>query len=200
MLVGFFTMLANLSALVFVALLVVEVNELSSSAAGLVLTPGAVALAILPPLAGRLSDRVGVRPPIVAGLVMMALALLYISTFAGAPPVLIAGGVRGLGVGFACIQSPTKDAAANALRKAAVGPGMGLFAGAFFLGSGTGPALIGAFLAARQEAGFGALNPLNRFDAAPFSDAFLVMAVAVVIALLATFGLRSHTKEAPPMT
>jgi DHA2 family metal-tetracycline-proton antiporter-like MFS transporter len=61
--VGFFSMLANLSALVFVPLLLVEVNGLSAGAAGLVLTPGAVALAILSPLTGRLSDHVGVRPP-----------------------------------------------------------------------------------------------------------------------------------------
>jgi MFS transporter, DHA2 family, metal-tetracycline-proton antiporter len=37
--VGFFSMLANLSALVFVPLLVVEANGLSPGAAGLVLTP-----------------------------------------------------------------------------------------------------------------------------------------------------------------
>jgi len=198
LLVGFFTMLANISALVFVALLVVEVNKLTPGAAGLVLTPGAVALAILSPVTGRLSDRIGVRPPIVAGLVIMGLALLFISTFAGASPLLIAGGVLGVGAGFACIQSPVNNAAANALPDNEVGAGMGLFAGAFFLGSGTGPALIGAFLAARQEAGFGALNPLYTFGVAPFSDAFLAMAVAVVIALLATFGLRSNAKGDNP--
>jgi MFS transporter, DHA2 family, metal-tetracycline-proton antiporter len=120
---------------VFVALLVVEVNELAPSAAGLVLTSGAVALALLSPLTGRLSDRVGVRPPIVAGLVVMALALLLLSTFAGAPPLLIAAGM--VGAGFACIQSPSNNAAANALPTDAVGAGMGLFAGAFFLGAGT---------------------------------------------------------------
>jgi MFS family permease len=43
--VGFLAMLANLSAL----------------------TPGAVALAALSPLSGRLSDRIGVRPPARSG-------------------------------------------------------------------------------------------------------------------------------------
>jgi DHA2 family metal-tetracycline-proton antiporter-like MFS transporter len=189
-LVGFCSNLANLSALVFVPLLVVEANGLSPGAAGLVLTPGAAALAILSPLSGRLSDRVGVRPPIVAGLAIMALSILFMSTFAGRSPVLIAAGILGVGVGFAFVQSPANNAAAGALPDEEVGGGMGIFAGAFFLGAGTGPALIGAFLAARQEAASGAINPLYPFGAAPFSDAFLVMGLAPIVALISAFGLR----------
>ena len=71
---------------------------------------------------------------------------------------------------------------------------MGIFAGAFFLGAGTGPAIIGAFLAAREEAGSGAINPLYTLDAAPFSDAFLAMLPALIIALIAAFGLRGNTE------
>ena len=194
-LVGFITQFANLSALVFVPLLVVEVNGLSPGAAGLVLTPGAVAFAILSPLTGRLSDRVGVRPPIVAGLVIMALSALFISTFAGALPVLIAAGVLGVGAGFAFIQSPANNAAASALPEEEVGAGMGIFVGAFFLGSGTGPALIGAFLAAREEAGSNAINPLYTLDAAPFSDAFLAMVPALIVALIAALALRGEAKK-----
>lgn len=192
--VGFFTMLANLSALVFVPLLVVEVNDLSPGAAGLVLTPAAVALAILSPLTGRLSDRVGVRPPIVAGLVIMGFSTLFISTFAGGSPVMIAVGLVGVSMGFAFVQSPANNAAANALPDSEVGGGMGIFAGAFFLGAGTGPALIGAFLAAREEAGFSAINPLYTLDAAPFSDAFLAMIPALIVALIATLGLKGGIK------
>jgi DHA2 family metal-tetracycline-proton antiporter-like MFS transporter len=119
--VGFFAMLANLSALVFVPLLLVEVNGLSPGAAGLVLTPGAVALAILSPMTGRFSDRIGVRAPIVAGLAIMALSILFMSTFAGASPVLIAAGILGMGVGFAFVQSPANNAAAGALPDEEVG-------------------------------------------------------------------------------
>ncbi len=194
-LVGFFSMLANLSALVFVPLLIVEVNGLSPGTAGLVLTPGAVALAILSPLTGGLSDRIGVRTPILAGLGIMVLSILFLSTFAvGASPLLVSLGMLGLGFGFAFIQSPATNAATNALPEAEVGVGMGIFAGAFFLGAGTGPALIGAFLAAREEAGSGAINPLYTLDAAPFSDAFLAMVLSLVIALIATLGLRGGIK------
>src|SRR5918992_5483067 len=192
--VGFFSMLANLSALVFVPLLVVGVNGLSPGAAGLVLTPGAVAVAILSPLTGRLSDRVGVRPPIVVGLAIMMLSTLFISTFSGGSPVMIAVGLMGVGIGFAFVQSPANNAAANALQDSEVGGGMGIFAGAFFLGAGTGPALIGAFLATREVAGFSAINPLYTLDAAPFSDAFLAMIPALIVALIAALGLKGGIK------
>lgn len=195
-LVGFFSMLANLSVLVFVSLLVVEVNGLSPGAAGLVLTPGAVALALLSPLAGRLSDRVGVRLPILAGLTVMGLSILCISTFvAGASPVLVALGLLGVSIGFAIASPPTANAAASALPGKEVGSGMGIFQGLVFLGGGTGPAVIGAFLAARTAADTGVLNPLYTLDAAAFSDAFLAMSLAPIIALIAAFALRNSDEK-----
>jgi DHA2 family metal-tetracycline-proton antiporter-like MFS transporter/DHA2 family florfenicol/chloramphenicol resistance protein-like MFS transporter len=69
--VGFFGMLANLTSLVLVPLMLSEVNGLGAEAVGLALAPGAVIIALLSPAAGRFSDRVGTRPPIVAGLLVM---------------------------------------------------------------------------------------------------------------------------------
>jgi DHA2 family metal-tetracycline-proton antiporter-like MFS transporter len=196
--VGYFCMLTNVSALVFVPLLVSEVNGLSPGQAGLVLTPGAVALAIISPLAGRWSDRIGVRPLIFAGLVTMLLSILSISTFgAGATPLVVALGMLGVGAGFALANSPNVNAAASALGPEEVGAGLGIFNGAFFLGGGTGPAVIGAFLAARKEAEAGALNPFYALDAAAYSDAFFLLTLALLISLVAALGLRSKTaKEA----
>jgi DHA2 family metal-tetracycline-proton antiporter-like MFS transporter/DHA2 family florfenicol/chloramphenicol resistance protein-like MFS transporter len=191
-LVGFFTMIANVAATVFVPLLVIEVNGLSPAEAGLVLTPGAVAIAMISPRAGKLSDRVGARVLVVAGLSVMGLALFWLSTFgAGASPILASLGMFGVGTGFALSNPATTNAAANALPGEDVGVGLGIYQGIFFLGGGTGPALIGALLAARKEAGEGALNPLYFLDATPFSDAFLALAFSVVLGLVAASGLRS---------
>jgi MFS transporter, DHA2 family, metal-tetracycline-proton antiporter len=193
---GYFCMLTNVSALVFVPLLVSEANGLSPGQAGLVLTPGAVALAIISPLAGRWSDRMGVRPLIFTGLVTMLLSVLTISTFgAGGTPVVVSLGMLGVGAGFALANSPNINAAASALGPEEVGAGLGIFNGAFFLGGGTGPAVIGAFLAARKEADAGALNPLYALDAAAYSDAFFALTLALLISLVATLGLRSTTAK-----
>jgi len=63
----------------------VEVNGLSSSATGLVLTPHAVAMALASPFAGRLSDRVGVRRPILMGIGLLMLTVAALSTWPGSP-------------------------------------------------------------------------------------------------------------------
>lgn len=192
-LVGFLSMLANIAATVFVPLLVIEVNGLSPAQAGLVLTPGAIALALVSPRASRLSDRVGARVPVVTGLVVMGLSLFFVSTVgAGASPVLASAGMLGMGVGFALANPPTTNAAAGALSGVDVGAGMGIYQGIFFLGGATGPALIGAFLAARRAAASEALNPLYGLDAIPFSDAFLAISLVLALAVVAALGLRSH--------
>jgi MFS transporter, DHA2 family, metal-tetracycline-proton antiporter len=197
--VGFFSMLANVSCLVSVPLLVEQANGLSPAGAGLVLTPGAIALAILSPLAGRLSDRIGFKALIYAGLAVMLLSVVFISAFAaGGAPYLVAIGMLGVGAGFALTNSPNVNAAAAALPQEETGVGLGIFNGLFFLGGGTGPAVVGAFLAARREAGTGALNPLYHLGAAPFSDAFLLLTVALMLALVASLGLRGGKKARVP--
>ncbi len=194
--VGFFSMLANVSMFVFVPLLVVEESGLSAGAAGLILAPGAAAVALASPLSGRLSDRIGVRAPILAGLAVIVLSVFSISAFgAGASPLVVAAGMLGVGAGFALTSPPATNAAAGALPAEEVGAGLGIYQGAFFLGGGTGPALIGAFLAARKEEAATALNPLYVLDAAPFSDAFLAIAVVLLIPLIAALGLRSGAGE-----
>ena len=197
--VGFLSMLVNVSCLVSIPLLVSQVNGLSPGGTGLVLAPGAVALAIISPLAGRLSDRIGAKTPVYAGLLVMLIFVLFLSAFAaGASPVVVALGMLGVGVGFAFTNSPNVNAAAAALPEESTGVGLGIFNGLFFLGGGTGPAVVGAFLAARREADARAINPLYGLDAAPFSDAFLLLSVALLLALAASLGLRSGKKAKVP--
>ena len=51
---------------------------------------------------------------------------------------------------------------------------------------------IEAYLAAREEAGEGAINPVYALDAAAFSDVFLALGLAPAVALIAAFGLRGR--------
>jgi MFS family permease len=190
--VAVLAMTVNLGALVFVPLLVVDVNGLAPGAGALVMIPAGIAVAALSPLIGRLADRIGTRPLVLTGLAAVGLFALFLSTFTGGPSVLPAGvGVLGLSVGFILVITPIISAAASALPPDQVGVGLGILQGAQFLGAGTGPALFGVLVSARELSGSGAVNPLYAADeGAAFSDAFLAMAVVAVLALTVAFRMR----------
>ena len=190
--IAFFSMFAYYAVLVFVPLLVIEVNGLSSGQAGMILLPGSVAVAILSPFVGRLSDRFGDKRLIITGMTLMGLSTLFLSTYAsGASPLLVSVGVLGVGIAFAFTNSPANNAAVSALDADKVGVGMGIFQGALYLGAGTGAGMIGALLSARRDA-TEPINPLYILDAIPYSDAFLAATGAILIALIAGLGLKKR--------
>lgn len=193
--VGFFMMFANVGTLVLAPFLLSEVNDLSAAGIGLVLAPGAAAVAILSPVAGRLSDKFGPRLLIRVGLMVMLLSTFGLSTLGvGASAVVVALGVLGLGIGFSVVNSPTANAAAATLSAEESGVGLGIFQLVFFLGGGFGPAVSATFLAFRQGVGEAAINPLYSLQAASFSDAFLLIALSTTVALIATFGIKQKSK------
>jgi len=192
LLTAFLTMTAYLSLLVFVPLLLVEAGGLSSAQAGLVLTPGALLMAVLSPRAGRLSDRIGARPLIVTGLALLAAAALFLSSLGAGNALLIAGAaVLAADLGLALLNAPTTNAAAGALADEDSGAGLGIYRAAFFLGAGSGPAAFGALLAARAATHGHAVNPLYRLADTAYSDTFLAIAATALAGLIvAALGLR----------
>lgn len=196
--VAFLAMTVNLGALVFVPLLVVDVNGLAPGAGALVMIPAGVAVAVLSPLIGRLADRVGARPLVLSGLSAMFLFALFLSTFTGGGSVIPAGvGILGLSVGFLLVMTPIISAAASALPPDQIGIGLGILQGAQFLGAGTGPALLGVLVSARLQGGSGAVNPLYAaHEGAAYSDAFLAMAVFAALTLVVAFRMRPGASRA----
>lgn len=189
----FLAMTANLAVLVLVPVLIIDVNGLTPGQGSLVMVPGGVALALLAPVAGRIGARgrhaTGV---LLAGLALMGLSTFFLSTLAaGASHVLVGFAVLGLDAGFAFVITLTTGAVSSVLPPRHAGAGVGVFQGAQFLGAGTGPALFGALVTARESGGGDAVNPFYAGDAPAYSDVFLALTLIVVLAAIAAFPLRT---------
>ena len=182
--------------LFLIPLLVIERHEMTALTAGLVLAPGAFAIFLFSPFAGRLSDRIGPRKILLGCLLMVLAGLLLLSMLADRSPMVIAAGLLVMGMGYAGVMSPTANAASTSLDRSITGVGFGIYQLFFFMGAGMGAALVGAFLAFRGESGAGALNPLytGALGTAPYSDTFLMAAGMTVLALICTLGVRPAIK------
>jgi MFS family permease len=173
-------------------LLLINQLGLSPFQTGLVIAPGAFSIALLSPTIGKLSDRLG--PPLVLGtsLLLLLAGLLFLSSYAvGASPYVIAMALVVASIGYGGVTSPAANAASSALSKDIAGVGFGIYQLFFFLGAGSGAAIFGAVLTARQRLTAPAFNPLYHGEqaTAAFSDAYLVACGAVICALLALAGL-----------
>jgi MFS family permease len=111
--------------------------------------------------------------------------------------VVFAGvGNLGLSIGFMFVMTTIIGAAASELPPEQVGTGLGILQGAQFLGAGTGPAVFGVLVSARQQSGSDAINPLySGHSGSAYSDVFLAMAVVVVLTLVVASRMRPTARS-----
>lgn len=203
--VGFLALFGFLATIVLVPQVAAGINGLGAGQVGLVLTPSALAVATLSAAAGRLSDRIGPRGLVLAGLASLVGAELLLSTTAGGPVWVVATAMVGTGVGLALVISPAMNAAANALPQSQSGVGLGLYHGVIFLGGGSGAAVLSAVVTARNGVAQG-WNPLHDGLGSNYSDGFLVIAAVTIVAMLVATRLPGRplraarpTDEATPV-
>ena len=167
--------------------------------AGLRLLPWGIAPALIGPRAGRLADRIGERPLVVAGLLLQASGLTWMAAVAsprlGYPVMLAAMIVSGAGVGMAL--PPVTRAVVGSVPPGDIGKASGAFSTMRQLGAAFGVAILAAVFA---TAG-GYASP------AAFSDGFVpattvaaALALAGALAALALPGRRAQARavaEAP---
>lgn len=181
------------SGLFLTPLMLINEQHLSALQTGLVVAPGAILIALTAPTIGRLSDRHGPKVMLGFGLSILFIGLLFLSSFGtGAPPWVVAGALMVASIGYVAVTTPAANAASTALSTEIAGVGFGIYQLFFFLGSGSGAAVFGSVLTARQQAGSGAFNPLYLGDPAlaGYSDGYLVACGGLVLAMVALSGLR----------
>ncbi|WP_433062039.1 MFS transporter [Dactylosporangium sp. CS-033363] len=125
--------------------------------AGLRLLPWTATLFLVAPVAGRLVDRIGERPLVVAGLALQAAGLLWIAAAGAASYAAVVAPLALAGCGVSMAMPAAQSASVGALPAPAVGLASGIYSMMRQLGGVLGVAAGSAVFAA--AGGYAALGP-----------------------------------------
>lgn len=129
----------------FLPVYAVSVAGLNVFQAGLIWGVQIVVTMISKPLMGKVSDRWGRRPLIVAGMLLCAVPFAFIPHLTGFVPLMLAGMVFGLGEAF--VTSSSAAMVADYCKAQHYGAAMGVFGTIFDVGHASGPILTGLLVA-----------------------------------------------------
>ena len=139
--IAFLSNATRFGTIVLVPIVLTVVHELSPIWIGVVLFPGALAIAIISRRAGALADRVGPRKPVAVGTLFIVAGNLIAAAYVGDSAVGVTIGMLLYGIGFALIQSPLVAAASQLVPRRMTGVGIGIFMMIFFVGGAFGTAV-----------------------------------------------------------
>jgi MFS family permease len=146
--VAFLVTFAMFSQFFFMTLYMQNVLHYSPLQTGIRFLPSTLVIIVMGPLAGRLTDRVGARPLITAGLLLVATALGIQSTLTvhSGYGLLLPGFIL-MGFGMGLVMSPMSTAAMNAVDRTKAGAASGVLSMSRMVGGSVGLAIMGALVA-----------------------------------------------------
>ncbi len=146
-LVAFIVSFAMLAQFFFLALYMQNILHYTPLQTGLRFLPATLVIIVMGPLAGRLTDRIGPRPLMTAGLLVVAAALFIQSrlTVHTGYGLLLPGFIL-MGLGMGLTMSPMSTAAMNAVDRTKAGVASGVLSMNRMVGGTFGVAVIGALL------------------------------------------------------
>jgi MFS family permease len=158
---------------------------------GLALLPIPISIAVVGPLSGRLSDRIGSRIPCAAGLSIACGAAVSLSTLtASAGDLDLVWRFASFGAGMALFQAPNNSSAMGAVPRPLLGLASGFLSTMRSLGLAIGVATAALLLTAFYAAQTGGV-PLPPGDVRPDAAAFVAAQslTFLVIAAVAAAGV-----------
>jgi EmrB/QacA subfamily drug resistance transporter len=146
--VGFLVTFAMFAQFFFMTLYMQNVLHYSPIETGVRFLPSTLVIIVMGPLAGRLTDKVGPRPLMTLGLLIVAIAIAIqsqITVHSGY--ALLAVGFLLMGTGMGLVMSPMSTAAMNAVDRTKAGAASGVLSMSRMVGSTFGVAIMGAIVA-----------------------------------------------------
>ena len=166
-LVAFIVSFAMFAQFFFMTLYMQNILHYTPLETGIRFLPSTIVIIVMGPLAGRLTDRVGSRPLMTLGLLVVAGALLIQSqlTVHSGYGLLLPGFVL-MGMGMGLVMSPMSTAAMNAVDRTKAGAASGVLSMTRMVGSTFGVAIMGALVAtigrAKLDSSLPFLSPTTR--------------------------------------
>jgi len=158
--VAFIVSFAMLAMFFFLALYLQNILHYSPLEAGVRFLPSTAMIIVLGPIAGRLADRVGPKPLMTAGLVLVSAALFWESNLGISTSYLfLLPGFVLLGLGMGFVMSPMSTAAMNAVHQTKAGVASGILNMSRMVGGTFGVAVLGALIATLGRSRIDALLP-----------------------------------------
>jgi len=194
--------LAMFGVFFYVSLYVQQVLGYSPTQAGASFLPWTILIILLAPVAGRYSDRIGPRPLVTGGMVVLAGSLVLFArmgvheTFWGLLPAMLLGGV-----GMSAAMAPVTAAAMSSVRPDKAGVGSAVLNSMRQVGGSLGIAIMGAIVASGISASLKSGHPRPEAFMNGFHHALdVAAAIAIVGAVLAVATLRKvhHPEHSAP--
>ena len=171
---------------------------LTTAEAGLILTAQPIVMAIIAPISGTLSDRIGTRIPAVIGMVILSIGLFLLSRLGADSPnwqIVLSLGIMGLGTGI--FISPNNSALMGSAPHNRQGIAAGILATARNFGMVLGVGISGAIfttIVARGEAS-GAVGEAAKGIFINAIQASLLVAAGVAIIGAFTSAVRGASMD-----
>jgi EmrB/QacA subfamily drug resistance transporter len=158
--VAFIVSFAMLAMFFFIALYLQNIKGYSPLQAGVRFLPSTAVIVFVGPLAGRLTDRVGPRPLMSTGLLLVAGSLFWQGHLAvDTPYASLAGAFVLMGLGMGLVMSPMSTAAMNSVDRNKAGVASGILSMSRMVGGSFGVAAMGALITGLGSHRLGQLLP-----------------------------------------
>jgi len=158
--VAFIVSFAMFAMFFFLALYMQDVLRYSPLQAGIRFLPSTAMIMVVAPIAGRVTDRIGPRPLMTGGLILVSFALFWMTGITTHSSYgFLSVSFVAMGIGMGCVMSPMSTAAMNSVDPTKAGVASGVLSMVRMVGSTFGVAVMGAIIATLGRSRLQALLP-----------------------------------------